>query len=486
MSILNSHVFKRSRRVKNACRAFAILPVSLITLSHAVADTNQVYLEQGGYVHFEAEDASTVGSWDVNTALNDYTGSGYLEWTGPDYFSENNAGNGIITYHFRVETAGNYELRWRSRIAKGESNTESNDTWVRFSTGNDVAGEEPLSGWTKVYMGEFGIWSWSARTVDHVANPVRQYFSQGDHTLEISGRSYGHAIDRIALYRYDDVNFDPGLNGTLALSSYVRLDGSTEDPNPIVSPNPTTTEPPTEPEPEPETENELDERNNLAAIGSSASENTASFCAANTLTLVASDAATLNISGQSPIYNRDTLLLDADTSNVLLSYDLTQVPAFTSAKLQYSTGVDISNGTLDVYLGSNSAWADNSASTAPDATVRVATAQGGWDANARYETNLTASLLTQSQTTLIASITSGSDNLSLRSTSGEQPLPVLSISGGAQFCADWEANNIEATTETPDESDTGTVRRSGGGMSYWMLALLLAGMRKVTPATKKS
>lgn len=478
MSILNSHVFKRSSRVKTACRAFAILPVSLITLSQAAADTNQVYLEQGGYVHFEAEDASTVGSWDVNTALNDYTGSGYLEWTGPDYFSENNAGNGIITYHFRVETAGNYELRWRSRIAKGESNTESNDTWVRFSTGNDVAGEEPLSGWAKVYMGEFGIWSWSARTVDHVANPVRQYFSQGDHTLEISGRSYGHAIDRIAMYRYDDVNFDPGLNGTLALSSYVRLDGSTEDPNPIVSPNPATTEP--------EPENELDERNNVAAIDSSASGNTTAYCSANTLTLPASDAATVNINGLSPTYSRDTLLLEADTSNVLLSFDLTQLPAFTSAKLQYSTGTDISNGTLDVYLGSNSEWVNNSTSTAPDATVQVTAAQGGWGANARYETNLTASLLTQSQTTLIASITSGSDNLSLRSSSGEQPLPVLSISGGAQFCADWEANNNEATTETPDESDTGTLRRSGGGLSYWMLALLLAGMRKVAPATKKS
>lgn len=484
MSILPNHVFKRSRRVINACRVLAILPVSLLSISQAFADTNQVYLEQGGYVHFEAEDASTVSSWEVNTALNDYTGGGYLEWAGPDYFSENNAGNGIITYHFRVESAGNYELRWRSRIAKGESNTESNDTWVRFSSGSDVAGEEPLSGWTKVYMGEFGIWSWSARTVDHVANPVRQYFSQGDHTLEISGRSYGHAIDRIALYRYDDVNFDPGLNGTLALSSYVRLDGSTEDPNPIVSPNPTTTEPPTEPEPE--TENELDERNNVAAIDSSASENTTAFCAANTLTLPASDAATLNISGQSPTYNRDALLLEADTSNVVLSFDLTQVPAFTSAKLQYSTGVDISNGSLDVYLGSNSAWVDNSTSNAPDATVQLAAAQGGWDANARYETNLTASLLTQGQTTLIASITSGSDNLSIRSTSGEQPLPVLSISGGAQFCADWEANNTEATTETPDGSDTGTVRRSGGSASYWMLALLLAGIRTAKPATRKS
>jgi len=209
----------------------AAVSLIVLPLSAAIADINQIYLEQGGYVHFEAEDAATTGSWAVNTSLSNYTGEGYLEWAGPNHFFEANAGNGTITYHFRIETPGNYELRWRNRIAHGESQTESNDTWARFSTGRNIEGEEPLSGWSKVFMGEFGVWSWSARTVDHVANPVRQFFSQGEHTIEISGRSFGHAIDRIALYRYEDVNFDPGLNGTLALSQFARQDGSIVDPN---------------------------------------------------------------------------------------------------------------------------------------------------------------------------------------------------------------------------------------------------------------
>lgn len=467
---------KLSKAAKLLC---ASMLISALPVSNSTADTNQVYLEQGGYVHFEAEDASTVGSWENHTELNDYTGTGYLEWTGPDYFSENNAGNGIITYHFRVETPGNYELRWRSRIAKGESNTESNDTWVRFSTGTNVANEEPLSGWTKVYMGEFGIWSWSARTVDHVANPVRQYFAAGDHTIEISGRSYGHAIDRIALYRYNDVNFDPGLNGTLALSSYARQDGSIEDPNPILTPNPATNTP------EPEPESELDDRVNVFAVSSNSNTPSSAYCAANTLTLPATDATTLSLDDQTTIYNRDALTLQADSSNVLLAYDLTALPAFTSAKLQYATGSAISNGTLNVYLGSNNDWVDSNAS-APDSTVLMAVAQGGWDSTTRYETNLDSSLLSQARITLIATITTGSDQLGMQSDAGDQAKPVLVLGGGNSFCTEWEANSDETPSTEPEENETSTPRRSGGALSYWLAFLMLASLIGRKPATNRS
>ena len=56
-------------------------------------------------------------------------------------------------------------------------------------------------------MGHLNQWHWDSLTVDHVGNPIRQFFSAGDHYFEISGRSTGHAIDRFSLFKYDSVQF---------------------------------------------------------------------------------------------------------------------------------------------------------------------------------------------------------------------------------------------------------------------------------------
>jgi len=468
--------------------AATVLTLIAIPCSVALADTNQVYLEQGGYIHFEAEDADTVSDWTINTDLHNYSGNGYLEWTGSDHFPLNRAGKGTITYHFLVETAGNYELRWRSRIAKGESNTESNDTWVRFNTGDNVPGEEPLSGWSKVYMGEFGIWSWSARTVDHVAQPLRQYFSAGNHTVQISGRSFGHAIDRIALYRYSDVNFDPGLNGTLPLSLYAREDGSIVDPNPIFIPNPTPTPSP-HIETEPQTENNLAQRVNVTPINSTSIETSAAYCTANTLTLPAIDAASTGSVGQISSFSRDELLIEADIKNVLLAFDLSSLPAYSTATLRYFTGTEISNGSLNAYLGSHNDWINSSVASTADATVKIADAQGGWDSLNYYETELDASLLPQDIATIILSLSSGSDPLQLFTQTGKQALPVLAITGDENFCVNWESNSIASISGNFDEnseknnlensSDTDEAtsnRKSGGSTSAWLVILFLAGL----------
>ncbi len=458
----------------------ATVPFIALSTLPAMADNNQIYLEDGGYVQFEVEDADVIADWRLNNDIGGYTGTGYFEWTGADYFFENNAGNGIITYHFRVETAGNYELRWRSRIAKGDSNTESNDSWVRFNTGVNVSEEEPLSGWTKVYMGEADIWSWSSRTVDHVAQPVRQYFTQGDHTVEISGRSYGHAIDKIALYRYADVSFDPGLNGTLPLSRYLQQDGSVIDPNPMLTSEP---EPETEVESEPESETVLSERVNAETAVVDANDSNVAFCVADTLTIPTDRYASVSTLTQSINGSIDELNLEADTQNLLLSYDLSSLPSYSTANLRYATGTTISNGALDIHLGSHNDWPTGNSENVPAASVSIATAQGGWDANSSYTTFLDASLLPRDETTLILSLQTGSDNLTLGTAYLPSTLPDLLITGDASFCANWESSVAQSTPESPtiDETDTesGTetdTKKSGiGGSSLWFAMLLLSG-----------
>ena len=132
--------------------------------------------------------------------------------------SVSTAGRGTLTYRFRIEEAGNYELIWRSRIGIGTNPTEHNDSWVRFPTGQNVAGEQAINGWVKVFMNRINSWYWRAVTVDFVGRPIRQFFPAGEHTIQISGRSRGHAIDRIALFAYEDVRFSESLFDSLPQS----------------------------------------------------------------------------------------------------------------------------------------------------------------------------------------------------------------------------------------------------------------------------
>ena len=170
-----------------------------------------VFTESEGIVVMEVETVAPEGDWSLETSIDGYTGSGYYVWRGANNFPVSAAGEGVITYSFYVNNPGNYELRWRSRITIGNDSTEHNDNWVRFATGTNVPGEEPLAGWTKVFQNQLNTWSWLARTVDHVAKPIRQFFDAGLHTLEISGRSNGHGIDRVVLFNYPAVSFSESL-----------------------------------------------------------------------------------------------------------------------------------------------------------------------------------------------------------------------------------------------------------------------------------
>ena len=89
-----------------------------IVAGNAFADPNHTYLEKGGIVLFESEDGSSDTGWQLQTELDDYLGAGYLVWTGPDSFPLSSAGKGNITYHFRVETAGNYQLLLRCLLVQ--------------------------------------------------------------------------------------------------------------------------------------------------------------------------------------------------------------------------------------------------------------------------------------------------------------------------------------------------------------------------------
>lgn len=179
-----------------------------------------VFEEQNGLVIIETEDLTLPSGWHIKTAKTGYTGSGYISWEGGDAF--NQPGNGTIDVKINITKTGTYRFQWRNAVGEGTNTTEFNDSWLKFpdatdfygQKGNDVSsrvypkGSEktPLpngagsNGWFKIYTGGTTDWNWNSNTSDNDAHQIYVEFAQaGEYTMQISGRSDKHAIDRISL-----------------------------------------------------------------------------------------------------------------------------------------------------------------------------------------------------------------------------------------------------------------------------------------------
>lgn len=493
-----------------------ILGILAITVASntALADIpERIYLEEDGIVLFEVEDAEAADGWELKTDIDGFEGSGYFEWTGPNRFNQTLAGAGSTTYHFRIETAGNYQIRWRSYIAVGDNNTEHNDSWVQLPTGLNIFDEHPLDGWTKIYMNSLGNWSWTSVTVDHERFPVRQFLPEGDHTIQISGRSAGHAIDRILLYRYEDVNFNSQVVDTWNLSTAIAPDGSILEPASTVentglaeNTDPEATTGPEEGEPVALV--------NIALAPDTWQELESYQCVGNTLALPSTDAVTYNPTNISNEYTSNTYApLTQDSSSLLLKFDTALVPPADSVVLEYSTGANVSDGELLYALGSHSVWRSGEADVSdytvpPQFLVELGRASGGWVADSRYHSPLEASALTAGANTLIVSRQSDSEPLDIFVEPASELAPRLILTGGDDFCTNWRANvdasnqpvQVAYETDEQTETDEATIdnqepevdrdgveerdeveelesqptNRSGGSASWWMLLGFIA------------
>ncbi|RNC79992.1 MAG: hypothetical protein ED557_12740 [Balneola sp.] len=195
-------------------------PIEEITRACSEGD----FLEIDGIAIIEMEKDSLPAGWLLNTEIDGYSGSGYIQWNGSDNFG--NPGIGTITYTIHIENPGTYRFNWRSRIGVGNNNTEHNDNWLKLSDADEFyavkngtsrvypygSGQTPnpegagSNGWFKVYMNTLRSWHWDANTSDNDPHQIYATFSSsGTYTLLVSGRSNGHAIDRMIL-RHDSVS----------------------------------------------------------------------------------------------------------------------------------------------------------------------------------------------------------------------------------------------------------------------------------------
>ncbi len=192
--------------------------------------------EQNGLVIIEAESIDTPGGWSKNSGAAGYTGSGYLEWEGGDSF--NTPGNGTTTTKIKINDPGTYRFQWRNKVGLGNNSTEHNDSWLRFPDAADFYGQKNSNivypkgsgktptaagagsnGWFKIYLSGSTNWTWSTKTSDHDPHDVYVVFdSPGIYTMELSGRSDHHLIDRISLSKSGNAT-DLSLNETPCDSS---------------------------------------------------------------------------------------------------------------------------------------------------------------------------------------------------------------------------------------------------------------------------
>lgn len=475
--------------MRNLTASISILLTCTMFYGAANAASDRIYLEEDGIVVFDVEDAEPAEGWQLKTDLENFKGSGYFEWTGRNSFPKETAGRGSMTYRIRIETAGNYQLRWRSHIAVGELSTEHNDSWVRLATGQNIVDEHPLDNWTKVYMNTLNDWSWDSRTVDNVGFPIRQYFSEGDHTVEISGRSNGHALDRIALYRHADYGFNPSEIENWELSRMIMDNGSTVEPD--ETPEPEESQPPVE------IVNE-----NLEIAEDSWQQQPSNQCTGNTLAIPAFLTASFNPADPASGYSSmEYLSAEFGASTALLKFDMSLVPPATSAVLEYTTNDQAAEGAVVYSLGSHSDWPMRNGETTPfpDSVLQLGEASGRWEATSRYRSTIPANLLSSQINTIAISGTAQSGPLTFYARLSEDLTPRLVLTGDETFCDTWQANvdasNVvaepppeeeseeqsEVTSpetpekETEDDKDAQSNSRSSGGALSWLLMLILAG-----------
>ena len=203
-----------------------------------------VYIEKDGVLIIESENGNFSNTdWTLTTDIAEFSGDGYLVWNGENSLGE--PGNGTLTYKVRITKTGTYRFIWRSYITIGSNGSEHNDSWLRIpdakhfygrkNNGNIVypkgttldpipesAGQQNTTpngsgkdGWFKIYMNMANKWHWQSSTSDNDAHNIFVVFdTPGDYTIEVSGRSEGHGIDKFVLFTEDITQNDATGNDT--------------------------------------------------------------------------------------------------------------------------------------------------------------------------------------------------------------------------------------------------------------------------------
>ena len=191
------------------------------------------FVEQNGMLVVELESTNYSGDWHVETGKG-AKGNAYLLFNGSDNFNQPDVDT--ITIPVVINNPGIYRFQWRNIIGEGDSPTEANDSWLKIASNNffgekisDAQGETPVGhivcpngrdasnrcegerpegstrdGWFKAYRngGPVDAWVWRVFTSDFDPHAIfAEFDNAGEYNILVSGRSFGHGIDRLVMYR---------------------------------------------------------------------------------------------------------------------------------------------------------------------------------------------------------------------------------------------------------------------------------------------
>ena len=196
--------------------------------SNALAQCEAQFLENNGLLVAEMEEGKIASSWIFRNDISGHTGEGFLEWKGGDNFGS--PGSGLIEFKIRINNPGTYQFKWHSKVGSGSKPTEHNDSWLRIPDASDFYGFKSSTnstvrpkgvctsgvdcpagagadGWFKLFLSGTTNWTWSTLTSDFDGHDIFAKFdTAGVYTIQISGRSNNHMIDRFVLYNTAMVN----------------------------------------------------------------------------------------------------------------------------------------------------------------------------------------------------------------------------------------------------------------------------------------
>lgn len=189
-----------------------------LMLLPALPVLGQLYYEADGLLVMEVESQDPGARFDFENSVPGYKGSGYFRG---NLDILNVGGFSKITYPFSITEGGTYQFAFRSRIGRGTSNTDANDSFIRLvdADGNPV---QPVpnqnvtttESWYKVYMNVTGTWSHQASNKDNDPHSLSWTLEPAtEYALEMSIRSKDHLVDRLILWdtsRYNLANKTTG------------------------------------------------------------------------------------------------------------------------------------------------------------------------------------------------------------------------------------------------------------------------------------
>lgn len=428
------------------------------------------WMESDGYLVIDAESLDFNNAhWSKHTSGGiDPWGNGYIQYDGPDRLGAP-VSDAHLTYDIKIATPGTYQFIWRTGYGFNSTSFDgANDSWLKIN-GTDFYG---MKNGVKTGSKDHFMKVWVQKDAfvnecfgEHAGVNGLTIFADFDtpgyYSIEISGRSQGHVLDRFFLFQSGKEGLAMANNGpespreggqnpvavtgvtvtpasaSLAVGQTVNLDEAVQPSN--------------------ATNQSVTWSSSNTSVATVDANGVVTGNAVGTAIITATtadggftDTANITVSGGSTVdlsaihdaylqgtggtlFNNADLRVESGNRTSYLMFDLGGVSGnITEATLELSVGNDNGSGTINIHLGNSNNWTEGTLSNSnkPTAGALLGSLNATYAIGQSYTWTLDASQL--SSGTLLSLIVSASGGNDVSFASDEHANaslhPVLSIS----------------------------------------------------------